>query len=487
MPPPARFRVLQINDVYKIEGLEAGQSGGLARLRTLRQQLESDGTAVLILHGGDVLYPSVMSKYLEAKPMIDVMNLLDGDPAAFDPALIVTFGNHEFDNRDPNVLLQRLRQSQFPWISTNALHCAPACETRFPGVAETLIREIDGVRVGFLGLMYATKKDYVETTNVQDAARAGVANLQRDGARVIIALTHQDMSDDVALLRDNPGIDLVIGGHDHVFMQEQVQGRWATKADADAKSVVVYDVVVPRSGRPRTVPLRVVIDETIPKDPEVDGRVQEWLGRLSEALGGNETIGTTENLLEGLEPVVRGRETALGNLLADAARARMQSDVALINGGGIRINDNIPPGPITRYDMEGIFFYTNKLVTTRLSGAQLLEMLRNSVARADAADGRFLQVSGLKFTYRARGDQFTVDPADVIVGGKPLDLAATYTVTLADYLYRNGPEDGYELFSDANRPPKVSTDDPDFRTVVEEYIRERGTIGTKVEGRIVRR
>src|ERR671910_661305 len=64
--------------------------------------------------------------------------------------------------------------------------------------------------------------------------------------------------------------------------------------------------------------------------------VQRWLNTLSGNLGGNETLGTTENLLEGVEPAIRGRETALGNLLADAARQQMQTDVAVINGGSIR-------------------------------------------------------------------------------------------------------------------------------------------------------
>src|SRR5215210_597321 len=91
--PPTRFKILQINDVYKIEGLEGGNTGGLARVRTLRKQLESDGTPVLLLHAGDALYPSVMSKYLDAKPMVDVLNLLDGDANAFDPRMVITFGN----------------------------------------------------------------------------------------------------------------------------------------------------------------------------------------------------------------------------------------------------------------------------------------------------------------------------------------------------------------------------------------------------------
>jgi len=127
-PRAARFKILQINDVYKIEGLEGGNSGGLARVRTLRRHLEWDGTPVLVLHGGDLLYPSVMSKYLEARPMLDIMNRLDGDAAKDDPNLVVGFGNHEFDNKTPDILLQRLNESQFGWIATNTRWCHPACD-----------------------------------------------------------------------------------------------------------------------------------------------------------------------------------------------------------------------------------------------------------------------------------------------------------------------------------------------------------------------
>jgi 2',3'-cyclic-nucleotide 2'-phosphodiesterase (5'-nucleotidase family) len=480
-PSSTRFKILQINDVYKIEGLENGQSGGLARLRTLRKHLESDGTPVLLLHAGDALYPSVMSKYLDARPMVDVMNLLDGDPAAFDPKLIVTFGNHEFDKSDPGVLIGRLRESAFEWVATNTTLTVPDA----PVVKKSILMDAGGTSIGIFGLLYPIQKSYARSSDVKAAARVAVAALREDGARVIIAITHQDMPADVDLVKDVPGIDLVIGGHDHLFMQQKVNETWIAKADADAKSVIVYDVTVPRAGPIRTTPLRVVLDTTVAKDPAVDAAVQRWLAALSEKLGGNETIGATRNLLEGVEPAVRGRETALGNLLADAAREQMQTDVAVINGGSIRINDNIPPGPITRYDMEGVFYYTNKLVAVSLSGQELLDMLRNSVSRADAGDGRFLQVSGLRFTYHP--PQFTIEPSDVTVGGKPLDLSARYSVALIDYMYTNGIEDGYVLFTDATRPPRINTDrEADFRTTVESYIRRAGTVTTAVEGRITR-
>jgi 2',3'-cyclic-nucleotide 2'-phosphodiesterase (5'-nucleotidase family) len=491
-PPPARFKILQINDVYKIEGLEGGQLGGLARVRTLRKLLESDGSTVLVMHGGDALFPSVMSKYLEAKPIVDVMNMLDGDGTKFDNWMMVGFGNHELDKSDDRILLERLKESQFHWVVTNTDHCKSETEcapfrTVAEPVAEIMTLKIDGLNVGIIGLLYSQQNSYARSYDVVGTARDASNVLMQEGADIVIAITHQDMPDDINLVQQVPGIDVVIGGHDHLFTQQQVGYTWITKADADAKSAIVYDITVERNIHVKATPLRIVLDATMPKDPDVDARVQQWMATLSEKLGGNETIGTTQNLLEGVEPAVRGRETALGNLLTDVAREQMGTDVAVLNGGSIRINDNVPPGPITRYDMEGIFYYTNSLVAFPVTGQQLLDMLRNSVSRADAGDGRFLQVSGLRYTYRPRDGGFVVEPSDVQIGGKPLDLNATYSMATIDYVYMNGTDDGYTLFAAATRPPKINTGrEADFRTTVEQYIRKQGMVTQEIEGRIVR-
>ncbi|HET7435913.1 MAG TPA: bifunctional UDP-sugar hydrolase/5'-nucleotidase [Thermoanaerobaculia bacterium] len=486
-PQAARFKILQINDVYKVEGLDAGATGGLARVRWLRELLESDGTPVLVLHAGDALYPSVMSKYLDARPMVDVLNRLDGDAQAMDERLIVTFGNHEFDKSTPDILLARLADSQFHWIATNTNRCDSAgkCDQPFPGVPRTLVEDIGGTRVGFFGVLYpgGAGNKYASTTDVLAAARDAVTQLQSQGARVIVGVTHEDMADDVKLAQSVPGVDLIIGGHDHLFAQQKAGNTWITKADADAKSVIVYDVTVPATGPARTAPLRIAMDTTMPKDSAIDATVQTWMTTLATKLGGNETLGRTKYLLEGVEPAVRGRETALGNLLTDVARAKLGTDIAFLNGGGIRINDNIPPGPITSYDMEGIFYYNNDLVSFPLKGSELLEMLANSISRVDAGDGRFLQISGFTYRYHKEGDHYVV--TDVKIGGQPLDPAKTYTATTVDFLYQRGTEDGYQIFSDARRPPKIA-EAPDLRAATEAYVRSVGTVEKDVEGRIVR-
>ena len=173
---PGRFTILQLNDVYRVEGLENGALGGLARVRTVRRELEAQGRPVLVLHAGDLLDPSVMSKYLNAEPMVQGLNLLDGDPNAFDPGLIVVFGNHEFDaSRD--IFLARMAQCDFRWVSSNVFYKAPGASTlpmhrRFANVHDTLMVVEDAVAVGILGLTHDYKKaDYVGYT--YDRADAG--------------------------------------------------------------------------------------------------------------------------------------------------------------------------------------------------------------------------------------------------------------------------------------------------------------------------
>lgn len=162
---------------------------------------------------------------------------------------------------------------------------------------------------------------------------------------------------------------------------------------------------------------------------------------------------------------MRKRETALGNFIADVVRKRMDTDIAFINGGGIRINDDIPAdGTITGYDMEGIFYYDNELVAFELTGKQLLDILNISVQNVDKGDGRFLQVSDIKFSYRNGGTErkpvYKVNQEDVTIKCRgesnytPLTLDKTYSVGSIDYLWEKGFEDGYTIFSQDDKDNK---------------------------------
>ncbi|MBF8277438.1 MAG: bifunctional metallophosphatase/5'-nucleotidase [Candidatus Brocadiaceae bacterium] len=516
--PESRFTILQVNDVYKIEGLEGGDVGGIARLRTLRKKLEAGGSPVLVLHAGDILFPSVMSRYLRAQPMIRTLNLLDGNPAAFDQNLVAVFGNHEFDDKDPGVILGRIAQSDFSWVSSNVRYRstkdAPGepFSGRLKNVHDVLVLEVGNVHVGIFGLTVdSQRRDYVaydyEITTRHAIVRAAINHLKSKGSRVIIALTHQDLDQDRLLATDFPEIDFIIGGHEHFFIKEQVGHTWITKADADAKSAVVYDVKAPLNAPVEATPRKVDIGRDIEKDPIVEEEVKRSLQELSDTIAkqtgrnSQEEIGRTEYMLEGIEPSVRGKETALGNFLADVIRERMNTDIAFVNGGGIRINDNIPPGPIRVYDIEGIFYYDNVLTAFELTGSEIIDILRNSVSKTHLGDGRFLQVSGIRFKYHvdetSQNPVYRINQADVEVmprgatGYVPLEINKTYSVGTTDYIWENGYQDGYKVFSKGNnmtsprrldKPPFIG-----FRKATEEKItslKDR-TVTTRIEGRII--
>ena len=514
---PARgFTLLQINDTYKIEGLEAGAVGGLARVRELRRRIEAEGRPVVVVHGGDLLFPSVMSKYLEGEAMIAVLNLLDGSPSR-DERLFATFGNHEFDAPDFAVLRRRLEESRFTWLASDLRFRPPGARTAvpfagfLPNVEAARLIEVGGVRLGLFGLTLEGDPrpwiDYGRFDRRVAAARDAVAALRALGAEFVVAVTHQEMRDDVRLAELVPGIDWIAGGHEHVALERRAGATWITKADADAKTIVRVDV----DGAPGGFDARhrfVAASGELGPDAELQGEVARWLVRLAERVVERtgrrllDAVATTEHALEGVEPAIRGRETALGNFLTDVLGERLDADVALINGGAVRVNDDVPAGGALRvYELEGIFYYDNRPVAIELDGAQLLALLKISVSEASSAHGRFFQVSGLRFRYRVRRDgddeRAELDPDDVAVrertsgAWEPLALDRRYVVATLDYEWKNGCRDGYPLFSEGcggSSPPRLERPELSWRGITEEAIARlpgRRIVAT-LEGRIER-
>jgi 2',3'-cyclic-nucleotide 2'-phosphodiesterase (5'-nucleotidase family) len=515
-PPAATgFTILQINDTYKIEGLRAGAEGGMSRVRTLRRELESEGRPVLVLHAGDFLFPSVMSKYLQGVPMIEALNLLDG-AEAFDERFFVTPGNHEFDHPEPRVLFDRIAQSQFAWISSNIAVAESAgaplapMSGRFANVKDHVVLELGGIRVGIFGLtLNDQRRPWVDYGYELETRRATLArvldDLEREGAEFVVGLTHQEVEQDEWLAREfGSRIDWIVGGHEHVALTRRIGRTTITKADADAKSA--YRIDVRRTGGEiRGEGALLELGAKVAVDPDMVREVATSLATLARTVEEKtgrrllDVVATTEHLLEGTEPAIRGRETALGDLLCDILRQRLGTDLAMVNGGAIRVNDDVPAGGNLRvYELEGIFYYDDKPVVFELTGSELLGLLEKSVSQATLGHGRFLQVAGLRFRYHVAADGSTrVEAADVAVrpageaGFAPLDLDRRYRTAMLDYTWRNGYRDGYPLFSEGDggsSPVLLERPEISWRQLTEEALAALPgqRITTDVDGRIER-
>ena len=513
--PARRFKILQVNDVYKIEGLEGGSVGGLGRIRTLRKQLEAEGP-VLLLHGGDALFPSVMSKELDARPMVECMNLLDGDPDAFDSRLLVTFGNHEFDPRTSDIISARIRESGFRWVTSNIyFRSAPDARPepfhrQFPNVHHSVMLEIAGLKVAVFSITVDdAERDYLhydyalgeDQGGVRNAViRATLAGLEEHDPDVVIALTHQEMGQDIRLAGDFPEIDLVVGGHDHLTQHARIGEVLITKADADAKTAYVIDVDA-TNPLLKTEASLVKLDVGVEQDPQMQRTVAKWLKALTDKVPDFETpYGSTEHLLGGEEPLLRGGETAMGNWLADVVRETLETDIGMVQGGGVRINDNVPADSAIKGEhLAGIFYFDGDVVSFAVSGQELLEMLRNSVSKVHAGDGRFLQVSGLKFEYgvvpgEGRDPSYVVEPDKVEVRRKgadytPLDLTASYTVATLKHLWEQGFKYGYPIFSQGagGSSPELTGGaggEYRWRAITEAWLKANQRVTVGIEGRI---
>lgn len=500
-PPERAFQILAFNDVYRIEGIPEAQAGGLARLRTLRASLEAQGGEVLVLGAGDFLSPSLLSNLYKGEQMVDVLNTLDAAPGVFDPRLILGFGNHELDSRScagAAALTQRLAESEFNWLNTN-LSFGP-CEAVPALVGSNLLPRqllrVGGVEVGVFALLmpldgavsWATVSDPVA------AARGAITALRAEGAEVVIALTHQSMADDLALLEalgeDRP--ELIVGGHEHAAQSAEVQGVPVVKADSDARSAVVWTVALDRRGAPQVGWSLRALDGNVAPDPAVQEQVDGWMTRHQEEFCAANTLvpgcldiplGHTAVELEGEETAIRTRETTLGNWVADEMRQAFIDDdaqIALINGGALRLNQDLPAGAVlTRRHFETLLPFGSELVLLEVDGATLQAAIERSV-RDWTGQGHFLQVSGLRFSF---------DPSTGEVRGLGLLSAAAADPLLPDQVYRvvtleylAQGNDGYTMFN----PGQIVAEGEELKALLMSGVQkaEPQGLSPRLEGRI---
>jgi len=230
---------IHINDIYRIGDVEEGRRGALARVSTVVRALKEQGRDVRVTHGGDFLYPSLESQLWNGEQMIEALNFIN------DLALMyVVPGNHEFDRRTADAIVDAVRGSNFTWLADNMQF-----DTGQPDVDSALRNaqtfSANSHKVGIFALTISPSdggndRDYVPIDKEYLAtAEESIQRLQTDGAELVFGLTHLDLADDksVAKLKKKyPAFMFIVGGHDHE--PEFVVGDWlGIEADVDYRLV----------------------------------------------------------------------------------------------------------------------------------------------------------------------------------------------------------------------------------------------------------
>ena len=381
------LRFLLINDVYFGDTLRDG-TGGLSRVAALRDSLAKAGPTTFVL-AGDFMSPSLLSKWYRGEQMRQQLNAAKLDYA--------TLGNHEFE-LDRDTLLARVAGSKFKWTSAN---CFQPNGEPFPGISKWDTTTIDGVKIGVFGVtLVADYRRYVKCFNADSAAHEAIAALKVAGAQVVYGLTHQTLEADSALLAREPALDFILGGHEHEWHRILVGQKRLLKADANSRSAQYFTITQTPTGWTQADRL-ILIDRSIPMDPATQTVVSAWNDSVAKRLGPQKVIATTTFALDGRDASNRAQESPLGDLVTDAIRLGTGADAAVMNSGTLRIDDVIPAGPITNYQLESIFLFPDeaRIMTFPIAGARLREILEQGVAAGSVGKGPYLQVSGLKYSW----------------------------------------------------------------------------------------
>ncbi len=488
---PASTTTLQLLQLSDFHGqLDPNSNiGGAGVISTLWKADRAAVPATFTVNSGDNIGAAPpLSSFFDEIPTLQAMNLMGFE--------VNGFGNHEFDKPLTDLRAQ-LAVTTAPWVLANHTNVA----TELPGVKPYVIIEKSGVKVAFVGINTPETPDLVfpgnlgtmAITDPTAALSAAAAAARAEGAHVVVALSHLGFSGRtngipggplLTLASTSAGVDVFYGGHTHQNFSGMVNGaavlqtvnaggtytRTALCVDAASKQVigVAGEHVTPRTAG-------------VTPDPAIVSMLAPYRTQLTAVLDtpigvANATFPRGVVAVPGQSANERRVEAALGNLITDAVRARYGTQLAVMNGGGIRAslpssyrpaNTALrrdaapyvvgPPYDIVLGDIQAVLPFGNLVVTRTVTGAQLWDALENAVRNVDASsDGRFLQVSGFRFTWDkalpagARVVSVELNDATPI----PDSAAAVYTLASNDFI--NGGGDGFTMFADgqgATREP----------------------------------
>jgi 2',3'-cyclic-nucleotide 2'-phosphodiesterase (5'-nucleotidase family) len=487
--PAAAF--VQLNDVYRIDAVENGAVGGLGRVVTVAERARrSTGVPVRVLHAGDFIAPSLESRYFAGQQMIDALNFLHARAP-----MIVVPGNHEFDERRPEMLANAITASRFPWLAANVrLNTGNAAADRALGRDTVIVS--GGMRIGIFTLTFLdSPREYAQwDTAFAALAERQIQALEAEGVDAIVGLTHLDLGADRAISRlraSHPKFLWIAGGHEHFLIHHPLTDSTAAITKGDSNARRVWQVVLGRQGgQPALRADSVVLDASVPVDAAYRRDVEQtWAARMREKVPFfDQVIGRSTTRADASEEVVRNEESAWGNYLADVMRTAyptVPADVGVLNGGAIRIDD-VVTGEIRWEHLARTFGFPTRVALVWLTGRDLREQVLERGVSGGRGEGRFLQVSGLRFTFdRARPAGQRVTSVEIRRGDayEPLDDARVYVVAVPDYLFGGG--DGYNFHNRAvlSLPPGADLRLLAFDALTAAYARGEA-LAPQVEGRI---
>ncbi len=490
--PPVSIDVVTINDFHgRIEADSA--AAGAAVLAGAVKQVREANPNTIFAAAGDLIGASTFTSFIQDdNPTIDALNAAGLDVSAA--------GNHEFDQGWADLRDRVQDRADWEYISSNVF----LTETGEPALAPAWVKELDGVKVGFIGAVTEELDSLVSPDGIADLEVRSIVDSVNDVAAdltdgddsngeadVLILLVHEGAtSTDVASITPESALGEIVAGvddsvsaivsaHTHLAYNHVIDGRPVVsagqygenfglmnlKVDPETKELlsITNEIKPLTSGGQALYPaVPEVADIVAAAKAEADVLGAEKVGEITADFNRSRQTNGSEN---------RGGESTIGNFVADVQQWATGADLALMNPGGIRANLTYastgaadPAGNVTFREAATVQPFANTLVTLQLTGAQLKAVLEEQW-QPDGASRPFLKLGvseGLVYTYdpdAARGERIT----SITLNGTAIDPAASYLVAANSFLAAGGDN----FFTLASGTDKKDTGKVDLASMVD--------------------
>lgn len=480
--------------------VDAGGAEYLAS--SLRTAREGETYSVTAAAGDMVGASPLLSGLFHDEPTVEAMNKLGLD--------VTSVGNHEFD--EGRAELERLQQggchpedgcysdgrtfegADYPYLAANVTDE----KTGEPIMKPYHVWEHKGVKIGFIGVTLEGTPDVVSAEGVKglefhdeiETIDKYAGELKSQGVNAVVALVHEGGSPASPAYNydcDSPGdgdglsgpvaaiaegttaqVDALVTGHTHeayacTIPDPSGTPRTVTSAASFGKlfteTTLTYDRATADIVRTKVAAANHVVSREQPKATDITQLIEGW-DELAAPIASKPVGWISEDI------VGRGAETPespLGDLIADAQLAHGKeldesADLALMNPGGIRADlvhaasGDEGDGVVTYAEGFTVQPFSNTVNLADLTGAQLLQVLREQVSEENAESPKILQVSD-GFTYTldlTKSGADRIDADSVRLNGEPLDPDATYRVAMNNFLAGGG--DGLPTLGEGTNP-----------------------------------
>ena len=472
-PPPGGIRIFDPEDATKKITVSAG---GAEHMATLVNQLREGHRNTIFVAAGDLIGASpFLSSMFHDEPTIESLSMMG--------LALSAVGNHEFDEGKEELLRMQnggchpvdtclgphpFKGATFRYLAASTFEKSSG-KTVLPPYE---IREFDGIPVAFIGLTLKGTPDIIspqsaaglEFRDEVETVNALVPELKARGVEAIVVLIHQGGAPSgdynacpaiagpiVEIVKNfDRAVDVVISGHTHQAYVCEIDGRLVTSGDKYGTLVTAIDIKLDRVTRDvvgAKADNSIVRTSDLAKHAEQTALLDSY-DRVAAPIANRPAGAVTATLSR--VPNQAG-ESPLGDIIADAQLAATHASggavIAFTNPGGVRTDiARKDDGAVTYADLFASQPFRNQLVTLTLTGKQIKDMLEQQWL--DPKRPRILQVSG-GFGYawdNAKGNGERILAERMTLNGQPIDPAASYRVTVNNFLSVGG--DGFTVLKD---------------------------------------